>query len=106
MQEQMQALLGANWVWWVLLIAIIMALFGVWPKVWALVKSAVGAVGGTVNPTLDSQVNAWLTSAKSTKVQAMLRLCESEFEAQSDADAVKAIDGLIAKAAGWKEPLK
>ena len=100
---QMQSILGISVVWWLVIIIATMAIFGAWPKVWELIKKVIGMAGGTVSESLDAQVNAWLTSAKSTKVQAMLRLCEKEIEVQGDAESIKVIDALIAKAAGWKE---
>jgi hypothetical protein len=103
MNEGMQAILGISGWWWLIIVIITMAIFGAWPKVWEWAKKLIGMAGGTVSTSIDAQVTSWLTTAKSTKVQAMLRLCQNEFEGQGDEESTKTIDALIAKAAGWKE---
>lgn len=101
--KDIQGFFGISGWWWLVVIMVVALFFGAGPKLWVGVKWAWTKFGGTVSTSLDSQVNSWLTTAKTTKVQAMLRLCKTEFEGQPDPESVKAIEALIAKAAGWKE---
>ena len=99
--------LGATFIpaWLVVSVIVILAMFafGLWSKVWTWAKALFTKASGTVSESVDAQVTAWLTGAKSAKVQALLRLVEIEFKARGDTANVDVLDKLIAAAATWKD---
>lgn len=94
---------------WVLLIVIgivLLIALGMWGKIYTWFKSALKTTTGQEIPTsLDAQLTTWLTTAKSAKVQGLLRLARIEFAAREDDKAVSSLDALITLAATWDDPL-
>ena len=92
------------WIVWAVIVFLGVTAFGGWSKIWTWAKSLwTSTTGKTVSTTLDSQVNTWLTNAKSAKVQGLLRLVAIEFKAKGDTASEAQIDALIASAAAWKD---
>lgn len=93
-----------NWFLWLIAAGVVILIaLGLWSKIYTWIKGAGAAVGVTVPASLDATLTQWLTTAKSAKVQGLLRLARIEFKVQGDDGSLKAIDGLIAKAATWDD---